>query len=743
MKKISPKVSDTIRAMVLVVLIVTAVAYSFVELMKIQIVGGDEYARLAQETKSSKQIVDAPRGEIVDVNGNSIVVNRVGFNVVIEKAFFPSDDDARNETILLTAEMLDDDNVEWIDNLPITTETPFKFDNDRDKDISKLREQINVQVYATAEECIDAMIEKYSIADKYSAKEKRIIAGIRYEMEIKDFSVSNRYIFAQDIPMHTVVRLKELSYELDGVDVVEGAIREYGQGDVIPHLIGTVGAINAEEYATLKDEGYALNDTLGKSGIEKALENELRGTDGERTLSFVNGAVSSDKITENPIPGHTVKLTVDSEYQRDVQQILENHIEWLNNQTSSQAKGMDANAGAIVVLDVKSSGILAAATNPTYNLNDYINNYSEVLNRDNSPLTNRATSGLYRPGSTFKTVTATAALNEGIIDLSTKVTCNGVYTYWDDYQPKCTGVHGSINVVTALEKSCNIFFYEVGRRMGINTLEEYAHMYGVGEPTGLETGGAVGYFASPSSFEQRHLEWQAGLVVQAAIGQSETYVTPLQMAEIAATIANSGVRYTPHIVDSIYTYNMEELVSTYQPEIAYVIEDKTGETFKDVTQGMIQAGQFVPYYYPSQMDYYTDYLLTDLPYPVAIKTGTPQMTSAEDTGSAFIGFYPAENPEIAFAGFVEHGEYSKLMIRQIIEAYYNKDYEVADITSQREKAVNSFEQNNVTTVAESIMTQTTSESLSQETTSAVTTAVETLPPDDDEENGAENVETIQ
>ncbi|MBP1549616.1 MAG: hypothetical protein J6A05_06390 [Oscillospiraceae bacterium] len=409
------------------------------------------------------------------------------------------------------------------------------------------------------------------------------------------------------------------------------------------------------------------------------MEDELRGDKGTRTLELMSGVVVSDLVTKDAVPGNTVQLTINSEYQRDVQEILENHIIWLNNQTHRDRKGYNADAGAIVVLDAKTGALLAAATSPTYNINDYLTNYASVVNSEGAPLNNRATHGLYRPGSTFKTVTATAALNEGYLDgKDTCIVCNNVYTYWDDYKPKCTGWHGRINVITVIEKSCNIFFYELGRLMGPDMLEEYAHMYGLGQDVGLETGGSTGYIATPDSMFNMGLEWQAGLVVQVAIGQSETGVTPLQMAVQANTLANPGVRYKPYLVDSVHTYNMESLVWKTQPEIVSTIPDKTGQTFDLIIQGMEQAANFVPYSYPKVSDYYTPYLLSELPAQAAIKTGTPQMTSAEDTGSAFVGFYPSDDPVIAFSGFVEHGEYSKFMVRQIIEAYYNKNYEPAD-----------------------------------------------------------------
>lgn len=668
------KFLDHLRAVFFFVILIGMVSLCVIDLMKIQIVDGEEYLEKTLTTRMATQIITSPRGEIVDRDGDEIVSNKTGFNVVVEKAFFPKDDADINRVINGIAKILDEDGVQWIDTLPITAEQPYEYLEARDTDVVKLKKNIGVQHYATAADCIAELCKSYEIDESYTEREKRIIAGVRYEMFIRSFSLSNRYTFAEDIPMDTVVRLKEASYTLDGMDIVEEAIRIYAAGDVAPHLIGTIGAIDADEYAENKENGYALNDVIGKAGIEKAMEAELRGDKGTRTLELLNGAVVSDTVTQEAVPGNTIQLTLDIDYQRDVQEILENHILWLNNQTSTKAKGTEANAGAIVVLDAKNGALLAAATSPTYDINDYLTNYASVVKGENAPLTNRATHGLYRPGSTFKTVTATAGLNEGIINRNSIIRCNNTYTYWEDYKPKCTGWHGGINVVTAIEKSCNIFFYEVGRIMGIDTLADYAYQYGLGNDVYLETGGQKGRFATPATLQEYGLEWNAGLVVQAAIGQSETGVTPLQMAVQACTIANRGIRYQPHLVGSVHTYNMERTVMVTPPQVAATIPDKTGETFDLIIQGMKQAANFSPYSYPAVKDYYMPYLLTDLPNQAAIKTGTPQMTSAEDTGSAFIGFYPADDPVIAFSGFVEHGEYSKFMIKQIIEAYYDENY---------------------------------------------------------------------
>ena len=449
------KLVDRIRAIVVVSLVLLAMSFCGIRLMKLQIVEGKAYLEKSKVNSLGSQMIKAARGEIVDSKGLPIVGNKVGFNIIIEKAFFPNDKQKQNDIILRVATLLQKDGLDWVDSIPISKTEPYTYLENSDRDITTMRDEnhLRLAVYATPQDCIDELVKKYEIADTYTNEEKRIIAGIRYEMLLRDFSVNNRYTFAEDVPMDTVAKLKELSYNFPGVDVVEEAIRVYEQGDILPNGIGTIGPIYAEEYANLKDQGYGLNDIVGKSGIEKAMESDLRGKNGTRQITISNGTVTSVKNTSEAVPGNTVKLTIDSEFQRKVQGILANHIDWLHSQT----KGTGANAGAIVVLDVKTGAVLAMVNYPTYNINDYINNYSEVANRVDSPLINRAIDGLYRPGSTFKTVTATAALNEGIITGTDTVNCNHVYNYYTDISPKCTGYHGAISVSNALKVSCNIF----------------------------------------------------------------------------------------------------------------------------------------------------------------------------------------------------------------------------------------------------------------------------------------------
>lgn len=653
------EILERLRTAFLAILVVIAVALGLIRLMTVQIVNGDAYLQQSEYTSVYTQTIKATRGQIVDANGNPIVENKVGFNVIIDDTYFPSDNKEANEILIQTVRILKEAKLEWNETMPVTDSAPYEYEKNRDSDVEKLKSLIGVNVYATAENCIDKLIDDYEISEtEYSAEEQRIIAGIRYEMKLRDFSLGNTFTLCEDIPVETVTKIKELGVRLKGIDVREEAVREIAVGDVLPHEIGTVGPIFAEEWEELKEKGYSMNDTVGKSGIEKALEDELRGEDGTRTITLTNGEVTSAEVTEEAKGGHTVKLTVDSDFQRDLQEILVNFMSDLRKQAAYSS----VECGSIVVLDVKSNAVLGMATAPTYDLKDYKANYDELLEDENYPLINRATSGLYRPGSTFKTITATAGLNEGIVTGESTFTCNQKMKFYD-IEVGCTGWHNDIAVARALRVSCNIYFYELSRRLGIDKITEYASMYGYGQHTGIETGDYAGHIGNPETFNDLGIDWTVGQVLQASIGQSETAVTPLQMAGVASTIANRGVRYKTHLVDSIYDYSMKNEIEKREPEVAEKINLNYDYVYDYVIDGMIQA---------SENNFPAEYSLSNLGFDVAIKTGTPQNWRNGDdiTDSCFIGFAPAYDPQIAFAGMIEGGEYSKYMIRSIIQAYY-------------------------------------------------------------------------
>jgi penicillin-binding protein 2 len=649
--------SDKIKSVIIVGVVLLLGVASAIRLMKIQIVGDEEI--VADTTNNDNDFVytkstKATRGEIVDYSDNLIVGNNTSTNIVLQKALFPEDNDKGNAILLKVYNELKSHGYTVEQNLPISETSPYVF---TDGDTAALISDLNLNVYATAEDCMAKLIDDYDISDDYSESEKRIIAGIRYEMEYQDFSYNNDFVLAEDVDSETVIELKEMSNFLRGVDAVETATREIVRGDILPHEIGVVGPIYAEEYEELSEEGYALNDVVGKNGIELAMETELRGQNGEEKVTISNESISDVETVTEAVSGETVKLTVNGTYQLKLQNILDSFLaNFQNINTNTDLK--DVNSGAIVVLDAKTGAVKGMVTAPTYNLIDYQNDYESILNAENSPLVNRATYGLYRPGSTFKTITATAGLNEGVVNGETSFFCGHTYKFIDTTY-ECTGSHGYISVTKALEVSCNIYFYELSQKLGIDTITEYAQLYGLGQHTGIETGDAAGYLANPETFVANGQNWYVGYVLQAGIGNIDCGMTPLQMAVVANTIANEGVRYQPYLVDSLYEYGTDNVVSKTEPTVAETIELNYDYVYDYIREGMIDASHNVP----------TKYSLSDLGFDVAIKTGTPQTGDNGEQNSFFIGFAPADDPEIAFAGVIEGGDYSKYMIRDIILAY--------------------------------------------------------------------------
>lgn len=689
------KLSSIIRAAIGVFIIVAFAVFFGIRLMKIQIVDGEKYLSMSHRSTTATQTVYAVRGGIVDSKARPLVENKVSYNVIIEHSFFPDSLSEQNETILRIAELLEKDGIEWIDETPITFETPYEFIPDaKESDIKRIISKLRLNSYATAENCIAKLIEDFDISSEYTAHERRIIAGVRYQMILADFSSNTDYVFVRDVPIETASKVRELRSFIPGADIAEGAVRVYASGDIFPHGIGYVGPIYAEEYEQLKDKGYFISDTVGKSGIEKAMESVLRGKNGEKRITVSSDGSVSEEVTIAQIPGNTVMLTIDSEFQRKIQDILNAHIGYLNqgkltkrdNVTKEYLDFSECKSGAAVVIDVKTGAVLALATAPGYDINDLLNDYSAVLNAKGAPLYNRALDGLYRPGSVMKTVTAIASLSEGIITPEDKFFCSRHYNFLD-IVVNCTGSHGNISVTTAIQKSCNIFFYQVVQKLGLDKLMQYQQAFGLATQQNLEISSAKGYLACPETFENLGIDWTVGQVLQAAIGQSEVGVTPLQMCVLAATIANRGERMKPYLVDSVWDYNMQNMLSKTEPQVVSRIDADPQKVFQPVIDGMILAGDSTTSQTyaasNSQAAFEAQFSTAALPRKVAIKTGTPQASNKATQNSTVVGFYPADDPEIAFAVVIEGGEYAKYTVRKIIEAYYGYETKVVDIGGGR------------------------------------------------------------
>lgn len=630
-------------------------------LIFLQLVNGDDFKSQATNTTDYKFTVTAARGDIVDSRGERIATSVTGYNVVLNKLLMGDEDlDGMLQKIV---ELLRANGESWNDTLLISqpdaggnyTFTAEEGSTKDQKALAAMKDNLGLQQYATANDVMEKLVEDYDLAS-FPLSWQRTLGGIHYEMQLQAFSNVNNFIMAENVSEATVATIKEHSLSLPGVEIVETSTRSYEQSTVLPHVLGRVGKITAEKWKVtdengqttypLREKGYNMNDIIGISGLESAYEEELRGKDGVETITRnSDGVIVDTALTTVPEPGHTVQLTIDNRFQKAVDKALASNIEMINR--TYNANSTKAAAGAAVVVDVKTGAVLAASNYPSFDQNLYATQYSEYSADESLPLFNRALQGLYTPGSTFKPAVAIAALDTGLINRYSTVNCTRVYTYYKDYRPKCTQHghgNGPIDVVNAIKWSCNVFFYDVGRRLTSDVYDAYAYKLGLGQRTGVEVSEAVGHLTSKN--DSNYME---SLDVQAAIGQGNTVVTPIQLATYAATLANNGTRYRTHFVKAILDSNTGEVLQETQPEVMDVIEDK-GETFDLIQQGMIGVSQTIS-------------ALANYPYTIACKTGTPQRSEGYYSGSSYrhytntmmIAYGPTEDAQIAIGIVVEYG----------------------------------------------------------------------------------------
>ena len=666
-----------VRRMILLIAAACAVMGLFVlRLIFLQLVNGDDFKAQATNTTDYNFTVTAARGDIVDSSGRRIATSTTSYNVVLNKLLMGDRDlDTMLQQIV---ELLRENGESWNDTLLIGQPDAaghYEFTDDDtstsdQKQLADMKDTLGLQQYATADDVMEMLVEKNNLQG-FSLEWQRVLAGIHYEMDRQAFSNVNNFVMAENVSAAAVATIKEHSLQLPGVEIVETSARSYEQSDIIPAVLGRVGKITAEKWKVtdsdgnvtypLRDKGYNMNDILGISGLESAYEDELRGKDGVETITRnSDGVIVDTQLTTVPEPGHTVQLTIDSNFQRAVDKALAENIDMINRVYNTG--DMKAAAAAAVVIDVKDGGVLAASNYPSFDQNLYATNYSEYSSDPGLPLFNRALQGLYTPGSTFKPAVAVAALDSGLINQYSTVFCNGVYNYFKDYHPKCTrhGHSGNIDVVTAIKWSCNIFFYDVGRRLTSDVYDAYAYKLGLGQRTGVEVSEATGRLTTKNDSN-----YTASLDVQAAIGQGNTVVTPIQLATYAATLANNGVRYRTHFVKAILDTNTGEVLSETQPEVMDVIEG-TGNTFELVREGMKQV--------PSTISG----KISSYPIAIACKTGTPQRSETYAPGKHYlnammVAYLPADDPEIAIGISIEYGGYgarSGDLVVDIANAYF-------------------------------------------------------------------------
>ncbi|MBE6757854.1 MAG: penicillin-binding protein [Ruminococcaceae bacterium] len=664
----------SVRRLIALVLLFVVVFLGFaVRLYRVQITEHAFYREQARGGATLTLPVAASRGEVLDRDLSPLVANSTAYAVVLDYNYFPAGTDeaartCQNRVIRALTDLLTARGEEWNDTLPISESAPYAFLEGRDTSVAELKRKLRLAEYATADNCMAALCRRY-LLEGYTPAEQRVLAGIQYEMEVREFSAFTPYVFSSAVSKETSYLISENTVDFAGVEIQTAARRDYVAGRTAAHMLGTVGPIYAEEYAALKEKGYALNDTLGKSGVEAAFEEVLRGTAGKRVLvKDADGVVIDAYEQEAPVPGDTVVLTLDAALQTAAQQALAEKVAEMRALPATSGgkflnNGHDTASGSVVVLDVTNGGVLAAASWPDYDLSAYTAEYANLLKDPDKPLFNRALNGAFACGSTMKPGVAMAALNEGVITANSTFTCRYAYNRFSasGLTLHCMGRHGSIGTVTALQKSCNIFFYDTGLALGIDTMNRYSSQFGLGEKTGIEIGEASGVLAGPAHSAAVGKTWMPGDTAGAAIGQSDNLFTPIQLATYAMTLANDGVRYKTHLLHGLLGYD-GRMKSDYEPQIAAQLS-LSEEAIDTVRKGMVAvaaSGTASRYF-------------RNTPYTVACKTGTAQVGSNRSDHGVFIAYAPAEAPQVAMAVVLENGTSgaSVAVARRVLDAYFN------------------------------------------------------------------------
>ena len=609
-----------------------------------QILHGGENRAKSISSNAASETVTASRGIITDRNGKVLVSNRLAYTLVFDRSGF-DDDAALNAAILRLVQLCEETGTGWNDTLPIGRVGNFlRYSNARSETFDKFIEKNDLTSGASGRQLLSELRELYHVDESLSEREARLIVGVRYELHSRD-----SYTFAEDVSTEVLSLITDGRYE--GVTIRTASARVYNTA-LAAHILGTIGPIWQEEWSSSEDtgyvgyadKGYSMNDLVGKDGVEKAFESYLRGMDGRRLITTdETGKITGELYTREPQPGGTVALTLDIDLQADVEAALAETISGMIDKDSNER------GGAAAVVSVGTGEVLALASYPTYDLSTFNEDYDELVNDQRLPMFNRATQGIYAPGSTFKMVTAVAALESGIITPSSIIQDRGIYTYYKDPQPMCwiysqTGsTHGRINVSQAITDSCNYFFYEVGRLTGIRTLDSYASQFGLGQSTGIEIGDSSGVLASPEWAESHDQEWTDGQTITAAIGQSYNLFTPLQLANYVATLVGGGDHYQAHLLKNVKAYDNSRLLYMYGDKPMNTVEI-SDSTLSAVTKGMHEL----------TVSGSVAYAFENCVVSAGAKTGSAQV-GTDIANGVFVAYAPYENPEIAVAIVIEKG----------------------------------------------------------------------------------------
>ncbi|SHF02469.1 penicillin-binding protein 2 [Caldanaerobius fijiensis DSM 17918] len=735
------KIKSRLKVFIAIIIIIFAVLSA--QLINLQIINGSIYKQWADQMKIRSIPIPAPRGNILDRNGVVIANNRPAYTVELVRTNIKDQD--LNKVILKLMRILVANNQQFVDNFPLKV-NPIRYDfSYGDANVSKnillQREQAwkkanNLPDDISAKDAFEKLKKDNKIDEKLSDEDARNILVVREEMKKQGYMSYNPVKIASDIDAKTLAQISERYDQLPGVVITIEPIRQYPYKNVGSNFIGYMSRLQPEDIKNIaSDPRYSLNDLIGRDGIERLFEKELKGTNGAQQVEVdALGRMIKVLGEKPPKPGNKVYLSIDMKLQQKAEEALKDVMSKIQNGDGYQK--FPANIGAAVAVDVNTGDVLAMASIPNFDPNMFAKGTPLTKSQSNymwpnvtnamtpQPSYDYARLGTAPPGSTFKMIVGTGALMDHVITPTDQVYCSGVYTYPGSGNPKCWAPHGWNNIIEALKVSCDVFFYDTGRKLGIDNIDKWARAFGLGQPTGIELPESKGQVAGPSQYKQdvilyrvnyylnqkvidkeqynviskmiiegedsdniifkklkdagipdklqykfwqiiKDSQWRLGQTLSASIGQESTTVTPLQMANYIATLVNGGIRYKLHLIDRVETYD-GKLVSINKPAIVEKLNLKP-EVINVIKQGMLGV---------TEEGGTASGAFIDAPYKVGGKTGT-----AETIGHAnyawFVGFAPFDKPKIAVAVVIYqggHGSYAAPVARAIMDQYlgYNK-----------------------------------------------------------------------
>lgn len=673
------KENEKVRYNILTILVYIIGIVLLAQLFNLQIVNGEEYRQTSNTKLTRESILEADRGNIKDSSGVKLATVDTQSSVELYKTKI--DNETLNNTILNLINILNINGDTYVDNFLVDI-NPYRFKLESEDSQKKWKKANNIDENASAEETFNYFKDKYKISTD-NVEDARKIMAIRYEISYKGYSNTKSIQIAKNISLNSMNQITEQNSKFPGVTITENSKRVYPLGNTASHVIGRIGMIEDSELKEY-DSRYDQNDMVGKSGIEYIFEKYLKGTNGVKQIDMdVNGTTTDEYISKEAVAGSDIILTIDSKLQAITEEALKANIEKIASGGFGRVYGADA--GSAVVLNVKTGEVIAMASYPDYNPSDFVNGidtntWNYYINGETKPLENKAISMNYSPGSTFKMVTALAGLETGAITTTERINDTGVYPY--AHHPVCWyytsyhSGHGRLNVSQAIQHSCNYFFYEVGKRIGIDTLAKYAYYLGLGHKTGIELNGeANGNLASNQRAVEENRQWYLGETLSAAIGQSYNTFTPLQMAKYVAMVANGGKKIDVTIVKSIVNADGSEVprneYESYVNEKLGLTEDDTEElSFNQENINAVLEGMRGVTSESGGTAYST---FKDFNIEVGGKTGSAQTGIEGKTNAWFVGFAPFDDPEIAIVVFVRnggHGGYTAEVAKEIIAQYF-------------------------------------------------------------------------